>query len=293
MEKVDYLDVDKPLPGQNYACISFVSPDEIMKQKEIFLFNKYMNQRCGELENAVSEVIKKCSDELKNKIERDIVEKLRLEMKYTYTEFKSKYDDFRYKYSDELNTAFDKVSDKKTSVRGVKVRGCYDSYDQAEKRAKALQRTDRSFHVFVGQVGYWLPWDPNADQVQDEEYLEGELNTLMQEYKKNEINRDIFYEDQKREKLKDAERDRLAAESGSKIEDLLDEPDPWMNSKFNSSKEAESSAEAVAEAVAESSAEAVAESSAEAVAEAVAESSAGAVSESSAEAVDKDIHKIL
>mgnify|MGYP003688031187 FL=1 len=273
MEKVDYLDVDKPLPGQNDACISFVSPDEIMKQKEIFLFNKYMNQRCGELENAVSEVIKKCSDELKNKIERDIVEKLRLEMKYTYTEFKSKYDDFRYKYSDELNTAFDKVSDKKTSVRGVKVRGCYDSYDQAEKRAKALQRTDRSFHVFVGQVGYWLPWDPNADQVQDEEYLEGELNTLMQEYKKNEINRDIFYEDQKREKLRDAERDRLAAESGSKIEDLLDEPDPWMNSKFNSSKEAESSAEAVAEAVAESSAE--------------------AVSESSAEAVDKDIHKIL
>jgi hypothetical protein len=237
MEKVDYLDVDNPIPGQNYTCISFVSPDETMKQKELFLFNKYMNQRCGELENEVSEVIKKCSDELKNKIERDIVEKLRLEMKYTYNEFKSKYDDFRYKYNDELNDAFEKISDKKTSIRGVKVRGCYDSYDQAERRAKALQRTDRSFHVFVGQVGYWLPWDPNADQVQDEEYLEGELNTLMQEYKKNEINRDIFYEDQKREKLKDAERERMAAESGNKIEEVLDEADPWMNSKFKSSKE--------------------------------------------------------
>jgi hypothetical protein len=236
MDKVDYLDIDKPLPGQNYTCISFVSPDEIMKQKELFLFNKYMNQRCGELENQVEEVIKKCSDELKNKIERDIVEKLRLEMKYTYTEFKSKYDDFKYKFNDELNTAFEKVSDKKTSIRGVKVRGCYDSYEQAERRAKALQRTDRSFHVFVGQVGYWLPWDPNADQVQDEEYLEGELNTLMQEYKKNEINRDIFYEDQKREKLKDAERKRLEDES-NKIEAVLDEPDPWMNSKFKSSKE--------------------------------------------------------
>ena len=240
MEKVDYLDVDKPVPGQNYTCISFVSPDEIMKQKELFLFNKYMNQRCGELENNVSEVIKKCSDELKNKIERDIVEKLRLEMKYTYTEFKSKYDDFKYKYSDELNTAFEKISDKKTSIRGVKVRGCYDSYVQAEKRAKELQRTDRSFHVFVGQVGYWLPWDPNADQVQDEEYLEGELNTLMNEYKKNEINRDIFYEDQKREKLKDAERERLAAENDNKIEEVLDEPDPWMSSKFKSSKESSS-----------------------------------------------------
>ena len=243
MEKVDYLDVDKPIPGQNYTCISFVSPDEIMKQKELFLFNKYMNQRCGELENQVEEVIKKCSDELKNKIERDIVEKLRLEMKYTYNEFKSKYDDFKYKFNDELNTAFEKVSDKKTSIRGVKVRGCFDSYDQAEKRAKDLQRTDRSFHVFVGQVGYWLPWDPNADQVQDEEYLEGELNTLMQEYKKNEINRDIFYEDQKREKLKDAERQRLEAESQNKIEEVLDEPDPWMTSKFKSSKESADAAE--------------------------------------------------
>ena len=237
MDKVDYLDVDKPIPGQNYTCISFVSPDELMKQKELFLFNKYMNQRCGELENQVEEVIKKCSDDIKNKIERDIVEKLRLEMKYTYTEFKSKYDDFKYKYNDELNAAFEKVSDKKTSIRGVKVRGCYDSYEQAERRAKDLQRTDRSFHVFVGQVGYWLPWDPNADQVQDEEYLEGELNTLMQEYKKNEINRDIFYEDQKREKLKDAERERLEAESNNKIEEVLDEPDPWMTSKFKSSKE--------------------------------------------------------
>ena len=68
METTDYLEVDKPIPGQNYACISFVSPDEIIKQKELFLFNKYMNQRCGEYENAIDEIIKKCSDELKNKV---------------------------------------------------------------------------------------------------------------------------------------------------------------------------------------------------------------------------------
>jgi len=231
MEKVDYLEVDNPIPGQNYTCISFVSPDETIKQKELFLFNKFMNQRCGELENNLSEIIKKCSDELKNKIQRDIVDKLKLELRYTYDQFKNKYDDFKYKFNDELNTAFDKVSNKKTSVRGVKVRGVYDSYGQAEKRAKELQRTDRSFHVFVGQVGYWLPWDPNADQVQEEEYLESELNNLMGEYKKNEINRDIFYEEQKREKLKEAAKN-LKENEDKNIEDKLDEPDPWMNSKF-------------------------------------------------------------
>ena len=238
MEKVDYLEVDNPIPGQNYTCISFVSPDEMIKQKELFLFNKYMNQRCGELETNLSEIIKKCSDEVKNNIQKDMIDKLKLELKYTYDEFKSKYDDFKYKFNDELNSAFERVSDKKTSVRGVKVRGVYDSYGQAEKRAKELQRTDRSFHVFVGQVGYWLPWDPNADQVQEEEYLESELNNLMGEYKKNEINRDIFYEEQKREKLKDAAK-KLKEHEEKTIEDKLDEPDPWMNSKFKSSPSSE------------------------------------------------------
>ena len=68
MEKEDYLEVDNPIPGQNYTCISFVSPDETMKQKELYLFNKYMNQRCGDLEHDLSEIIKNSSDELKNKI---------------------------------------------------------------------------------------------------------------------------------------------------------------------------------------------------------------------------------
>ena len=234
MSEEDYLEVDKPIPGQNYTCISFVSPDECIKQKELFLFNKFMNQRCGEWEASIDDIIKKCSDEVKSKVEKELKEKLRLEMKFNYTQFKDKYDDFKYKFNDELNSAFEKISNKQTSVRGVKVRGCYDSYAQAEKRAKELQRNDRSFHVFVGQVGYWLPWDPNADQVQEEEYLETELNTLMQEYKKNEVNRDLFYEEQKREKTQDAMKKRIEAEkeNENKISELLDEPDPWMSSKL-------------------------------------------------------------
>ena len=198
-----------------------------------------MNQRCGELEKNVREIIEKSKEDVKNKLQRDLVEVLQREMKYDYDQFKSKYDDFKYKYKEDLDKAFDRVSQGKTSVRGVKVRGVYDSYEQAERRAKQLQRTDRSFHVFVGQVGYWLPWDPNADNVEDEEYLEDELNNLMKEYKKNEINRDIFYEEQKREKLKEAAmklKEHEEAKEGAG--DGLEEEDPWMTSKFESSKAA-------------------------------------------------------
>ena len=39
-EKEDFLEVDKPIPGQNYVCLSFVSPEKIVKQKELFVFTR-------------------------------------------------------------------------------------------------------------------------------------------------------------------------------------------------------------------------------------------------------------
>jgi hypothetical protein len=41
----------------------------------------------------------------------------------------------------------------------LKVRGVYDTLREAQVRAKVLQRRDPNFNVFLGQVGYWLPWD--------------------------------------------------------------------------------------------------------------------------------------
>ena len=38
-DSVDYLEVDNPIPGQNYVCLSFVSPEKTLKEKELFLFN--------------------------------------------------------------------------------------------------------------------------------------------------------------------------------------------------------------------------------------------------------------
>lgn len=245
-EVIDYLEIDNPIPGQNYVCVSFVSPETVMKHKEMFLFNKFMNQRCGEYEKKIDDIISKCSDELKEKIETELKEELQKEMRYEYDTFKSKFDDFTYKYHDVLETKFNKISDNQTNVRGVKIRGVFDSYRDAENRAKVLQRTDRSFHVFVGQVGYWLPWDPIADRVQDEEYLEDGLQTIMKGYKENEINRDLFYAEEKRDKLKDAMTKKKQNELKDKgPSDALEDPDPWMQSKFGDSEEVEKQTEEI------------------------------------------------
>ena len=43
-ERQDYLEVDNPIPGQNYTCISFISPENTLAKKELFMFNKYMSK---------------------------------------------------------------------------------------------------------------------------------------------------------------------------------------------------------------------------------------------------------
>lgn len=72
---------------------------------------------------------------------------------------------------------------KNCSVRGLKVRGVYGTRQEADNRAKELQKVDPDFNVFVGEVGKWLAWDPDPNDVQDSVYQEKELNDLMKGYK--------------------------------------------------------------------------------------------------------------
>ena len=39
---IDLLDEDKPIAGQKYVCLSFVSPEDILKDKNIFYFEKFL-----------------------------------------------------------------------------------------------------------------------------------------------------------------------------------------------------------------------------------------------------------
>ena len=175
-QQPDYLEVDETIPGQNYVCLSFLSPESLMQNKEAFKCTKFLQSYCKE-------------------------QKLKFEEVY------GKYQDFVYKYEDKLQRDFDEQNEFQTSMRGLKVRGVFDTRQAAEDRAKKLSLRDSAFHTFVGQVGYWLPWDPNADKVADEVFQDSQLNDMMEKYQENNINRDIFYEEQKREKVKAAQEE--------------------------------------------------------------------------------------
>ena len=42
MSYVDLLEEDKPIAQQKYVCVSFVSPENIIKKKEAFLFDQFV-----------------------------------------------------------------------------------------------------------------------------------------------------------------------------------------------------------------------------------------------------------
>ena len=39
---IDLLDEDKPISGQKFVCVSFVSPEKILKQKEHYFFQEFL-----------------------------------------------------------------------------------------------------------------------------------------------------------------------------------------------------------------------------------------------------------
>ena len=203
----DHLDVDAEIPGQKFVCLSFVSPERVLPQKDAYFrkqFWRYLKEQHDSIDfNLVSDL-------------EDL------------------YATFLDQCEQKMEEAFHEQNDFQTSIRGLKVRGVYSTKHEADTRARVLQKLDRHHHVFVAPVGYWLPWDPSADAVQDQVYQEEQLNELMKNYKVNELKRDEFYEQQKDERKKAAleeneRRRREAAKAAKEEDDGADDGDTQTN----------------------------------------------------------------
>lgn len=190
--KEDFLEVDAKIPGQNYVCLSFVSPNKILKDKEIFFASKFLHFIINDKSQIVMDIREKMMNSTMD-VEYDTIEKL--------------YGDWKYTTNESLEVDFFEKNEYKTTMRGLKVRGVYDSYKEASVRAQVLRKRDPSFNVFVGQVGYWLPWDPECESVPEQEYQEGQLNDLVKKYKDNLNSKDDLYEQVKNEKIEKARKE--------------------------------------------------------------------------------------
>lgn len=103
--KIDCLDEDTPIPGQQYVLMSFISPERIMN----------------------------------------------------------------------------------CDIRGIKIRGVFASREKAEKALETLKNKDKYFDIWLGEVGKWLPWNPNTSQVEEVKYRNKKLDKIMNKVHKTEL----------------------------------------------------------------------------------------------------------
>ncbi len=96
---------------------------------------------------------------------------------------------------------------KDQKILGVKVRGVFETYEQAKARAEQLQKQDKFHNIFVGEVGKWLPFNVDISTMQTEEdpvYREKSLNTYMKAYKDSLKEEEVEEKQRKEEALKGA-----------------------------------------------------------------------------------------
>ena len=233
---VDLLDEDKPISGQKFVCLSFISPEEHIKNKNLFYFEKYLKnfefkktfEKYTQFLNFVSY---KYNIDF-NKLTKDMEEFVQEEKENLFlTTLDDDYKSFIDAKEEELQKQYNEENEFQTNTRGLKVRGTFDSQEEAEMRCKMLRQEDPNHDVYVGPVGMWMPFHPEAYKTGRVEYLEKELNELMSQKKKNdEISKETF-----KTRVKDAKKKAIeeniskAQKEGNKLMQSIDEEGNLIN----------------------------------------------------------------
>jgi len=226
---IDYLEEDPEIPTQRYCIMSFISPEKVIKQKQEFFYERFLTWLDYEwkvtgMEGFMAFLAKKYSlkvEDLMNdmnefkKVHNDEISK---------TDIQEKYQVFLMKHEKDLDTEFTEKNEFRTNVRGVKVRRVYANLEEAQLYTRVLQRKYPRDNLYIGKVGCWLPWDPSENVMPEVEYAEKELNEMMRKYKENEVNKDIFFDERKNEKIEDQKKENAARKKKALEDQLLNAP---------------------------------------------------------------------
>ena len=237
-----FLEADDEIRGQSFACLSFLTPNRgLLRNKDLFFFSKFLEfyaldykiratesfvlGQLKDFQNVISDIeltltnetldasgnkalverIAKARGDLSRKTGADLEEHVKSNLAaFKESDIVESYEKYMLLNRQKLEDEFHKANNFQTTMHGLKVRGVYSTNEQAVARAKALNKKDPYFNVYVAEVGQWLPWDPSPEEVPDQEYANENLNKLMQAYKENAAKKDAFFEEDKRQKMEAA-----------------------------------------------------------------------------------------
>ena len=228
----DFLTEDPEISSQKIVLLSFLSPEKILANKDLFFFRSFVQDydlqwKTSKLETWMAGQLAQINDKLEKlagsldcsgnqaaaqlvrsqelnvaRFVEEFQEHKRKSLKdLTQSEIQQEYEDFVFKNGTKLEDEFFAKNEFRTTIRGIKVRGVFASEAEASARAKRLQKSDPNFNIYMGAVGKWMAWDPDPSRVSKQEYANEQLNTLMQKYRENEESRDEFYQTQKQRRV--------------------------------------------------------------------------------------------
>lgn len=251
-QEEDFLSEDPEISSQKIVLLSFLSPEKILANKDMFFFQKFLADyelqwKTSKLEAWMAEQLQAVNTRLEgiagklqdlsgafagevrdsflrvDKFVEDFQGHCRKNLReLNEQKLKTEFEDFMFKNGTALEDEFHAQNNFATTIRGIKVRGVFASDVEASARAKKLQRSDPNFNIYMGSVGKWMAWEPDASKVGEQEYANEQLNTLMKKYRENEDARDSFYTEQKAKRIgtartKDSEESVAGADSDAKV----------------------------------------------------------------------------
>lgn len=227
---VDLLEEDPIIGGQKFVCVSFVSPERILKQKEVYFFENFvrdfdLTKSMEKFRQFLSFVSYKYDVKLED-VMKDFDEFTKDERdNLVNTTVLDDYRTFLDNNEERLEEEFGKTVGFQTSTRGIKIRGVFPSQEEAELRCKFLRENDPHHDVYVGPVGMWMPWEPEAYKTGRVEYLEEELNQLMHNKEENERKAKQEFDARVKETKRKAIEENIerARASGNKLTQQIDD----------------------------------------------------------------------
>jgi len=227
---VDLLNEYPVIPSQTYGCYSFVSPEKIIKQKEMYLFEKFVKQwNFTKSVSQFSDFLQFISFKYNLKIE-NLMEDFKQFVQEEENTLKANdvqgdFQTFLDKNEDKLSESFQKEHGFQTSVRGFANIGNFSTTEEAEMYAKKIRESVPHHDILVGRNFVWTPLDPDAYKTGKIEFMEEELNQLHHEKLKNEKKaKEDFdkrvYDAKKKAIEKNIE---LAKKSGNTLTQTMDE----------------------------------------------------------------------
>ena len=236
--KNDNLKEDPVIYSQQWSVLSIFNPKDKVTDKTIFYVNNFLCQEINKTISAQSvQMIRKLNNlintNFKNKLKQlkdsvneddqrlhsmlnDIYQETSInednyidECRRLYSldteEILARYKTYLIDNREKLDSEFSDLYDNVCSSRAIKNRGNYGSYKEAEERAREMRNFEEAHDVFVAPVGKWCPIDFEPDEIQNQEYMNKELNDLMGKYNENIKNKNKFFEERKKEFIENAE----------------------------------------------------------------------------------------